>query len=201
MELVERDLFELEPPQACIAGLDQVLGPAVDRPPHEGSPILVLSHAALTIFAASCEKVRLRDGMHGRRVVSNGLTVPQPIVRDGVRRMLRPRPSKGHRGMPLYCTARQLGVSYRRWQATHRPQLTLPPSMIRPGTDYHYVVRAVDRSGNVGDSSVDVAAVASPSFLSAQTFWAAAVVVLVGLVLLVWSWRSTGPFGSQRSGL
>jgi glycosidase len=80
-------------------------------------------------------------------------------------------------------------------------QTSFVDTVNRPGTDYHYVVKAVDRSGNVGDSSADVAAVASPSFLSARTFWAAAVVVLVGLVLLVWSWRSTGPFGSQRSGL
>lgn len=80
-------------------------------------------------------------------------------------------------------------------------QTSFVDTVNRPGTDYHYVVRAVDGSGNVGDTSVDVAAVASPSFLSARTFWAAAVVVLVGLVLLVWSWRSTGPFRSQRSGL
>jgi hypothetical protein len=32
VELVERDLLQLEPPQASLAGLDQVLRPAVDRP-------------------------------------------------------------------------------------------------------------------------------------------------------------------------
>ncbi len=32
VELVERDLVELEPPQAALAGRDQVLGPAVGRP-------------------------------------------------------------------------------------------------------------------------------------------------------------------------
>jgi hypothetical protein len=33
VELVERDLFKLEPPQASLTGLDQVLRPAVGRPP------------------------------------------------------------------------------------------------------------------------------------------------------------------------
>jgi drug/metabolite transporter (DMT)-like permease len=37
--------------------------------------------------------------------------------------------------------------------------------------------------------------------LSDRNFWAAAVIVLVGLVLLVWPWRSTGPFRSQRAAL
>jgi len=32
VELVERDLLEPQPAQAALAGLDQVLGPAVDRP-------------------------------------------------------------------------------------------------------------------------------------------------------------------------
>jgi hypothetical protein len=60
----------------------------------------------------------------------------------------------------------------------------------RPNTDYYYVVKAVDRSGNVGDSSADVAVIASPSLLSSRIFWAAAAVVLVGLVLVVWRVRS-----------
>lgn len=80
-------------------------------------------------------------------------------------------------------------------------QTSFVDTLSRPGIDYHYVVKAVDRSGNLGDSSADVAAIASPSLLSARIFWAAAVMVLAGLVLLVWRWRSTGPFRSQGSGL
>jgi glycosidase len=80
-------------------------------------------------------------------------------------------------------------------------QTSFVDTLNSPGTDYHYVVKAVDRSGNVGDSSADVAAIASPSLLSDRNFWAAAVIVLVGLVLLVWPWRSTGPFRSQRAAL
>lgn len=66
-------------------------------------------------------------------------------------------------------------------------QTSFVDTLNRPNTDYYYVVKAVDRSGNVGDSSADVAVIASPSLLSSQIFWA---VVLVGLVLLVWRVRS-----------
>ena len=53
VELVERDLFELEPPQTTLAGLDQVLWPPVGRP-------LSRSGAHEAAFGRDHEIIRVR---------------------------------------------------------------------------------------------------------------------------------------------
>ncbi len=61
-----------------------------------------------------------------------------------------------------------------------------------PDTEHHYAIKAVDWSGNIGAASADAAAIAPPPILPIRIVVAAALVILVGLVMLVRPWRSTG---------